>query len=226
MVRRCDFLLASLLLAAWPSCASAQENVELSANAGVVSDYRFRGISLSDRDPAVQGGIDVQGEHFFVGTWASSIAETGGADVELDVYAGVNGSLGDISWTAAANAYLYPGGEGLNYVEFVATGERSFGPVTVGIEAALAPTQANVDEANHYLGASSAMDAGGGWTLIARGGFEDGFYDSKWDGEIGARYTTGPFIASVSYVDTDYGGADEAGRLGKGGLVASLLAEF
>jgi uncharacterized protein (TIGR02001 family) len=226
MIGRYNLLFTALLLAGWPSCASAQEDAELSANAGLVSDYRFRGISLSNRNPAVQGGIDLEGENFFAGTWASTIAETGGADVEVDLYAGLQGSVGEVVWTAAANAYLYPGGDGQNYVEFIATGERSFGRVTLGIEAALAPRQANVDEANRYIGASSALDVGGGWTVSARGGFENGFYDSKWDWEIGAKHTVGALTASLAYVDTNYGGTDEAGRLARAGLVGSLVAEF
>src|SRR4051812_17806657 len=46
----------------------------LSYNIGVVSDYRYRGISQSGRDPALQGGIDYTDKSgFYVGTWASTI---------------------------------------------------------------------------------------------------------------------------------------------------------
>jgi uncharacterized protein (TIGR02001 family) len=218
--------LSALLLAASSAPAFAQDDFELSANAGLVSDYRFRGISLTDRDPAVQGGIDLEAGPFFLGAWGSSIAEYGGADVELDLYGGLQGTIGEAAWSAGAYAYLYPGGEGVNYVELVAQGERTFGPVTFGVEAALAPRQANVAEANRFIGASSAFDAGAGWTFTVRGGYEDGFYDSKWDWEIGAAYTIGPLTASLAYVDTNHGAADEAGRLGRGGVVGSLIAEF
>lgn len=216
--------LAALLLPASP--ALAQDGIDISANAGVVSDYRFRGVSLSDRDPAVQGGLDLSAGPFFAGAWGSTIAEYGGAETEFDLYAGLQGELGGMVLSAGAYAYLYPGGEGVNYVELMAGAERTFGPVTLGAEAALAPRQANVAGANRYLGLSSAFDAGSGWTLTARGGYEDGFYDSKWDWEIGAGYTFGPLTASLAWVDTDHGGANEAGRLARGGIVGSLLAEF
>jgi uncharacterized protein (TIGR02001 family) len=218
--------LPALLLAASPVPAFAQDDIDLSANAGLVSDYRFRGVSLSDRNPAVQGGLDLAVGPFFAGTWGSTIAEYGGADVELDLYAGLQGSLGETSLSAGAYAYLYPGGEGVNYVELMAQAERTFGSVTLGVEATLAPRQANVTEANRYLGASTAFDTGTGWTLTARGGYEDGFYAGKWDWEIGAGYALGPVTASLAYVDTDHGDANEAGRLGRGGVVGSLLAEF
>ena len=60
----------------------------------------------------------------------------------------------------------------------------------------------------------------------ARGGHEQGFYDHKWDWELGLAYTRGVLTASLAYVDSNYGGAAEEGRLGRAGLVASLLATF
>ncbi len=222
-------MIRLLALAALPLSASpalAQDGIDVSTNAGVVSDYRFRGVSQSDRDPAVQGGLDLSAGPFFAGTWGSTIAEYGGAETEVDLYAGLQGEIGGTALSAGAYAYLYPGGKGVNYVELMASAERTFGPVTLGAEAALAPRQANVAEANRYLGLSSALDAGSGWALTARGGYEDGFYAGKWDWEIGAGYTFGPVTASLAWIDTDHGGPNEAGRLARGGVVGSLLAEF
>lgn len=225
MARSVLRLAGAALLAGLATPAMA-EGLDLSANAGVVSDYRFRGISLSDREPAVQGGLDLEAGPVFAGAWGSTIAEYEGAEVELDLYGGLQGSIGEFGWRAGAYAYVYPGGERVNYVEFAAQFERAFGPVALGLEMALAPEQANVDAANAYLGASSVFDAGGGWSINLRGGFEDGFYDRKWDWEAGVAYAAGPLTASLAYVDTNHGAADEAGRLGQGGLIASLAAEF
>jgi uncharacterized protein (TIGR02001 family) len=218
--------LAVLFMALPCAPAAAQDQIDLSANAGIVSDYRFRGLSLSDRKPAAQGGVDVAAGPVFAGAWASTIADYEGADVEVDVYGGLQGALGEFGWTAGAYAYLYPGAEGVNYVELVGGLERSLGPVTLGLEAAVAPRQDTVDRANRYLGASSEYDAGGGWSVTLRGGYEDGFYDRKWDWQVGLGYAAGPFTASLAYVDSNYGGANEAGRLGTAGLVGSLVAEF
>lgn len=65
----------------------------LSFNVGVVSEYRYRGISQSRLRPALQGGIDYAGANgFYVGTWASTIKwvkDAGGdGDVEVDLYGG------------------------------------------------------------------------------------------------------------------------------------------
>src|SRR4051794_26622315 len=74
--------------------ASAPETVyTLSYNAGLATEYRFRGISQSRFDPALQGGMDLAHHSgLYVGTWASTIKwirDSGGdADAEIDVYGG------------------------------------------------------------------------------------------------------------------------------------------
>lgn len=206
--------------------AAEEPALDVSANLGVVSDYRFRGISLSDRGLALQGGLDLESEHFFVGGWASTIAEYAGADVELDLYAGLHGASDSFAWTAGAYAYVYPGGRAVNYAELVASGETYVGPVTLGLEAAWAPPQANLDGTNRYVGAAASLETSMGAALHVRGGYEDGFYDSKWDWELGASYTNGPFTASLAYIDTNLADEESEGGLGRAGVVASLLATF
>jgi uncharacterized protein (TIGR02001 family) len=214
------------LLAAISTPTLAQSSPDISANLGIVSDYRFRGLSLSDRKPALQAGADVETDRFFVGAWASTIADYSGADVELDLYGGVHGSLGSVGYRVGAYAYLYPGGSDVNYVEMIAEGERAVGPVTLGIHAAVAPRQDNVASANHYVAASAALEVGAGVTATMRAGYEDGFYDGKWDWEVGASYTLAPVTASIAYVDTNYAAPDEAGRLGQGAVIGTLTASF
>jgi uncharacterized protein (TIGR02001 family) len=139
----------------------------------------------------------------------------------------VRGGSDTVSWYAGAFYYLYPGGADVSYAEIIASAEATVGLVTFGAQVAYAPPQDNLGSGNKYLAASAAFDTGSGFGLLARGGYEDGwFFDRKWDWELGANYTRGPFTASLSYVDTDYDAADEEGRLARAGLVASLLAEF
>src|SRR4051812_16159717 len=46
----------------------------LSYNIGLVTEYRYRGISQSARQPALQGGIDYADKSgWYIGTWASTI---------------------------------------------------------------------------------------------------------------------------------------------------------
>lgn len=91
---------------------------EVSANVALTSDYRFRGISQTDEDFALQGGFDVEfSPGFYIGTWASSV-DFGDGDatgdygsLELDYYAGWRGDIGDsdVGIDVGYLYYDYPG---------------------------------------------------------------------------------------------------------------------
>ncbi|MBL4639835.1 MAG: hypothetical protein JKY57_04830, partial [Kordiimonadaceae bacterium] len=49
--------VTSAILIGTPAAAQDDAGISLSANAALVSDYRFRGVSLSDKDIAIQGGF-------------------------------------------------------------------------------------------------------------------------------------------------------------------------
>ena len=91
-------LLAGTMLAATPAFADdgdAPSEITITGNVALTSDYRFRGISLSGGDAAIQGGMTIgHASGFYVGAWASSI-DDGGTDVfgdqELDIFGGWSG---------------------------------------------------------------------------------------------------------------------------------------
>lgn len=93
----------------------------LSSNVGVVSDYYARGISQNWHKPAVQGGLDITHSNgFYAGAWGSSITPNTFPDatVELDAYAGYNGSIAAVEglgYTIGAIGYFYPGGSWKKY---------------------------------------------------------------------------------------------------------------
>ena len=91
-------LLAGSAFVATPALAQdgaevAGSGLTVSGNAAIVTDYRFRGVSLSGGDFAIQGGVDVAHDSgFYVGTWGSSIdAGEAFGEMELDVYGGWSG---------------------------------------------------------------------------------------------------------------------------------------
>lgn len=85
-------------------------------NIGFVSDYYFRGISQSWHKPAVQGGIDfAHTSGFYAGVWGSNVSPNTypDASVEIDAYAGYNGTISSVEglgYTAGLYGYFYPGG--------------------------------------------------------------------------------------------------------------------
>src|SRR5690242_19837831 len=60
--------------AAAPAPAPTPEHT-LTGNIGFFSQYIFRGLTQTDRDPAAQGGFDYShSSGFYLGTWASNIS--------------------------------------------------------------------------------------------------------------------------------------------------------
>ena len=92
---------------------SGVAHAQLSGTVTAVSDYDFRGISLSATDPAIQGSIDwAHDSGFFLGAWASNIdfGDCCDEDIEVDLYTGFSQSLdSDLSWNVGFVYYTYPG---------------------------------------------------------------------------------------------------------------------
>ena len=82
-----------------PAPASAEQG-PFTANVTLINDYRYRGISQSNFNPAIQGGFDYAHESgFYIGNWNSSISwisdavstmpnQSTSAPIEMDFYAG------------------------------------------------------------------------------------------------------------------------------------------
>ncbi len=231
--------LAAFLATAFAAPAYAQDEQEpaggdggfdISATATGVSDYRFRGVSASDRDPALQGSVDVAWHGFYAGAWASSIARTADTNVELDLYAGYTGNAGPLEYDFGVIAYLYPGGDGTATVyEGKASLSYSLGPATGKVSLNYAPDQENLAGDNLYLNGELRVGIPTTpVTVFASLGRERGsFYGRKWDWSLGLEFTRGPFTASLAYVDTNLDSATSfLGRNIRAGVVASASFEF
>jgi uncharacterized protein (TIGR02001 family) len=109
---------------------------DLSANAGVFSNYIWRGVTQTSDEASGQGGIDWGNDSgVYAGTWVSNFdfAESDVSDngYEMDVYAGYAGEAGDIGYDVGVITYQYPTTPGANFTELYASG--SFSGITVGV---------------------------------------------------------------------------------------------
>ncbi|MGL6044146.1 MAG: TorF family putative porin, partial [Sandaracinobacteroides sp.] len=214
-------LVAGALLlaaAAMPTAALAQEaeaedSLKISGSAAFVTDYRFRGISFSDLDAAVQPFIQLTtAPGLFVSLWGSSISDFNGATTEVDITAGWTGSLAGLSTTVGVIGYLYPGGSNTDTVELFGSVGIPLGPVTTTFGLNWQPDQSNLTRSNRYVfGTVAAGIPGAPITLKAtlgneRGGLvvdQTGDKTSKWDWLIGADLSWKALTLGVAYVGTD-----------------------
>ncbi|MGD8325501.1 MAG: TorF family putative porin [Sphingomonadales bacterium] len=205
----------------------AQNELEVSGNVGLYSDYRFRGVSLSDEDFAIQGGLDLSYGNFYLGTWASSIESFNGSEAEVDIYGGLNHEFGGVNFSAGFLLYAYPGADDSNYVEITAAASKAFefGELTLGVN--YAPDQGNIgDQDNVYLYSGASVPVKDTPISIDAGfGYEDGaFGDKKLDWYLGASATFYKIDFGVRYIDTD--ASDQFGSSADSTVVFSVGTSF
>jgi uncharacterized protein (TIGR02001 family) len=117
-----QYIAATLLIATSFSTAHA---VDITANGGAVTQYIFRGVPQSDGKAAAQGGLDIEAEGFYAGTWVSQVdtsARTASGDLpatglEYDLYAGYGKDFGDFSLGIGGTGYFYTDDFDETYVE-------------------------------------------------------------------------------------------------------------
>jgi len=203
-------------LAILPSAAHAQDaeseatpTWDLSGELGAASDYRFRGLSLSGKDPEATASISIAHKSGFYGSvWASNVDLGSGKanDLEADWTLGYSREVGKVSLDVGGIYYSYLGNSSVNYVEVYGSIGTKVGPADVKVGVAYAPSQANIgSQDNTYVYVSGEVPLGKG-PVSAHGtfGFENGaFGDHKKDWAVGLSVDLGRgFTGTVDYVDT------------------------
>ncbi len=226
----------ALILSATPAFAQeAEKAFTINGSATLTSDYRFRGISQTDKDFAVQGSLTVShASGAYVSIWGSSIDDyvAAGGDQEVDLIAGYKKTIGGTTFDLGGIYYYYPGsakiipGYNSDFLELYGSVAQTFGPVTAKLAANYAPKAAALaldDEKkdNFYMNLGlSGLVPNTPVTLSAAVGhtFTKSFLsggDKYTDWSLGASYTTGAVTFGLTYVDTDYGKDVLVGTTGK-----------
>lgn len=233
-----------------PTAAFAQDepasDFTVTGSVTIASEYRLRGISQTDSDPAIQGGLTVaHSSGFYVGTWASNLSgygTYGGSNMELDLIAGYSKAVGDFVLDAGGIYYVYPGTTGTDYFEVYGSVSAPVGPVKAKLGAYWTPDQDNAAGHNIWVYTDLALPIEGTpITLKAHGGYSDGnsFYtkgDGVFDYSVGVDVTWKVLTLNVSYVGTDIDkatanaswstGTKIGHHITSGAVVASLTAAF
>jgi uncharacterized protein (TIGR02001 family) len=250
--------LAALTVTA-PSIGIAQDKKEASphtftGNLSFVSEYRYRGISQTNAKPAVQGGFDYgHASGVYVGTWASNVSwlsDQGGGvsnSLEVDVYGGYKGTLGDFGYDVGLLQYIYPGRYPAGFVKpdtLEAYVAGSWKMLTLKYSHSMSNTFGYADsKGSNYLDLTGNFELPGGFTLVAHWGRQtisasstagrsraDCSYD---DWKVGLTKEVMGMTVGLSYIDTNAkGGAGQCYRntfgrdLGKGTALLSVTKTF
>jgi uncharacterized protein (TIGR02001 family) len=237
-------LLATLVTAAMTgSFAQAQEKKpdhEVSFNASVTSDYRYRGISQTRLKPALQGGADYvhNPSGFYAGTWLSTIKwikdlPGGDSDLELDFYGGKRGTFGgDFSYDVGLLTYVYPSNHqnpSANTTEVY--GQLGFGPAYVKYSHAVTDLfGAPNSKRSGYLDIGANLDVGDGFIVNLHAGHQKVKNNSALsytDWKVGVTKDFGVVTGAIAVIGTDIDVFAPNGKnLGKNGLVVSVSKTF
>lgn len=182
---------------AFAQTAAPTPDYTLSYNAGVVSDYRFRGITQTSGKPALQGGIDFSHKSgFYLGAWGSNVKwvkEFNGAtkgSYEIDLFGGLKGEIAPgLGFDVGVITYQYPrnnsGVANRSYPNAVAAGSfgnastnEYYGALTYGVATLKYSRSAgnflgNLNSSgSSYLELNASFDLSDGLTLSPHVGYQ------------------------------------------------------
>jgi uncharacterized protein (TIGR02001 family) len=191
--------------------ASAQEAAQpdgtpalaVSGSVALASDYRFRGVSQTNKEMTVQGGVTVSHDSgFYVGTWAANLSgwgTFGGANMELDLIGGYKADLGGATLDVGVTWYMYPGGaDKTDFAEPYIKLSGTAGPATLLAGVAYAPKQ---EALGRWYNSGADAAAGVYNNTSAR---DDNLY--LWgDAAIGIKGTPFTAKAHIGYSDGNPG---------------------
>jgi len=224
---------------AQPAAEAVPDN-QISYNVAVVSDYRYRGISQTRLQPALQGGVDYVNNPtgVYVGAWATNIKwiKDGGGDAsyEFDVYAGKRGQITDtFAYDVGALYYAYPSnGLSTNANTFELYAQVSAGPFSLKYSHATSNLFGTADSKNSsYIDGQFNYDVYDGFVLNLHAGRQDvkNLDEASYtDYKVGVTKDFGVFSLGVAAVktNTDFYVGRNGKNLGKSGAVVTISKTF
>lgn len=208
---------------------AAPVSAPLTANIGLFSSYRFRGIDQTYGKPALQGGFDYAHDSgFYVGNWNSNVSSGAGypgGNLEMDFYGGFKKAFGDFGIDVGALYYYYPGSEARPV-----SGSRNSGTVdnkelyiagswkTISLKWSYAlddyfaarGTNGERTRGSNYLDLTGTHDLGSGWGVVGHVGhldFKNYTNGSYTDWKLGVTKDLSGWVLGLSYIDTNAKGS-------------------
>ena len=252
----CATPFAVLAQAAPAAPAKVEPEYTITGNAGLFSDYRFRGYSQTDYQPALQGGVDfVHKSGFYLGNWNSNVNANlyNGASLEMDFYGGYKATFGEFTLDVGTLYYYYPGTNrsggpyvaGFNPKNWEAYIGGAWGPLSAkysysftdffGLKAPGVDTKGS-----QYLELNGTFDLGSGFGIVGHVGWQNiangkdvGLKeDSVYDYKLGVTYdiAASGWIAGAAVVGTSeknlFMRSDLSEGAGKTSVVVSITKSF
>ena len=113
-------LLMAVALGSHTALAAEQKDHELFANINLTSNYVWRGVTQTEDQAAIQGGIDYQNSSgLYAGTWVSNV-DLGDQGYQQDWYVGFSFKTDPVNWDMSYRLHTYPSLDDRNFGELYA----------------------------------------------------------------------------------------------------------
>jgi len=183
---------------------SGQSMAAMEANIGVANNYIWRGMTQTQDQASISGGLDYSGESgFYLGTWTSNVdfgEDATSTGYELDFYGGIANEGDGFGYDLGYIYVAYPSIEDSDFSEVYLNG--TFGGLSLGV-AMQVDTDADVADKDYtYMSAGYDFDINEDWGM----GFYGGKYDNKNEGDVthyGVSASKGEFGFAVDKNDKD-----------------------
>lgn len=208
----------------------SEEGIQVTASAGVSSDYLFRGISQTGTDAAVQGSISGLYKGFTATIWASNVSF---ADAEVDFTGAYAFDATGSTLAVGGTYYAYPSSApGTDYFEGFASWSSSIGPASVGASVYVSPDFTLDSGLGVYSQANAAIPLVDKLSLNLQGGRQwiednaDAGIPDYWRWSAGLVYGFNPITVSITYEDTNVSEMNCASDICGPQIVAGFSASF
>jgi uncharacterized protein (TIGR02001 family) len=184
-----SLLVGSVLAASTLMSGAAMAGGSLTANAGVMSDYFYRGIFQSSG--VANGGVDYDfGNGVSVGTWLADVDD----GIEYDLYGSYAGEVNQFAYSVGFTTYRYSGGFDETYDEI----NLNVGTGPVNLEYSVGSYDAS-PSSQDYTFLALTFEQGGAYATY-------GTFGNDFDGsyiEVGYGLETGGMDLGVALINSD-----------------------
>lgn len=175
--------------------AEGKHQLELELRGGVASDYIYRGVTLSDRKPAVGAALEATYGQFYAGVTMASVRLPTQPTAEVSISGGIRPTLGTVDFDLGVIYFAYPGenpgSPGINYWEAALRAERNLTEsFRVGGGFAYSPNVSNT----------------GAWSAYAAGGFAYELPSRLLPADMGVSFSAAAGYSWFGHQSMDLGG--------------------
>ena len=204
MIKSRVLLAGALVLS---SIGAAQADSSFTVTPALVSDYDFRGISQTAKDPALQVGATYTGDSgFYLGGWASNVNfGAGDPKTEIDLTTGY--TWGDAKASGAFDA-------GVVYYTYVSKSDYNYPEVYLGYTKDWFNAKVfyswdfgGLGQTAWYLSTTGTFPLPSDFALVAHAGYSTGdYWDKNYgngyvDWSVGVTKAIGKFTVGLSFID-------------------------